>query len=56
MDPVRNNKDRQAFLQALMIWDRPENQLGGRPLSADTDTDAFIDRLFTTPAGGFLKD
>ncbi len=56
MNPVRNKKDRDAFLRALMIWDRPERQLGGQCLDKDTDTDAIIDRLFTNPSAGFLSE
>jgi hypothetical protein len=48
--------DREAFLRALKQWDRPEEDFRCKPLDADCDTDAIIDRLFSTPAGGFLKD
>jgi hypothetical protein len=56
MHPASSKKDRDAFLKALMLWDRPEEQLFGRPLAADTDTDDFIDRLFSSPGRGLLRD
>ena len=56
MRPVSSKSDRDAFLKALMIWDRPDDQLFGRPLSSDTDTDNFIDRAFSSPARGLIRD
>jgi len=56
MNPVSSKKDRDAFLRALMMWDRPESELGGQPLTGDDDTDSFIDRLFSSPRAGFLRD
>jgi hypothetical protein len=38
--------DLDTFESALKIWDRPEQDLGGTPLDADADTDAFIDAAF----------
>lgn len=56
MRPVSSKKDRDAFLKALMLWDRPEDQLFGRPLGADVDTDGFIDRAFSSPSRGIVVD
>jgi hypothetical protein len=52
MNPVTSKKDRETFLKSLMLWDRPERDLFGRPLAKDTDTDAFLDRFFTSNTGG----
>lgn len=52
MNPISSKKDREAFLKALMIWDRPERELFGRPLAKDTDTDAFLDRFFSASTDG----
>ena len=56
MDPVNDRKDRAAFLKALTLWNRPESELYGQCLPRDTDTDALIDRLFSSPARGFIRD
>jgi hypothetical protein len=48
MNPLSSKKDRDTFLKALMLWDRPERDLFGRPLAKDTDTDAFLDRFFSS--------
>ena len=57
MNPMKPTaKDRALFLESLAMWDRPEEQLYGRPLSADTDVDAFIDSVLSMPSAGFLKD
>jgi len=56
MNPISSKKDRERFLKALMLWDRPENQFGGTPFAEDTDTDAFVDRIFSAPSAGLLRD
>ena len=56
MSSDNSRQDREAFLAALEMWNRPQHELGFKGLDADCDTDAIIDRLFSTPAGGFLKD
>lgn len=56
MTTKSSRQDREAFLKALEMWDRPQHELGFKGLDADCDTDAIIERLFSTPAGGFLKD
>jgi hypothetical protein len=55
--PMKKNppKQKKAFLDALAIWDRPEEQLYGKVLEPDTDTDAFVDRIFSSPRAGFLS-
>mgnify|MGYP006196374685 CR=1 FL=1 len=46
--------DRRTFLDALAIWDRPEEQLYGKVFEHDVDTDAYVDRLFSNPRAGML--
>lgn len=56
MTRKRNHSDRKIFLDALAIWDRPEAQLYGKVFEDDLDTDAIVDRAFTLPSAGFLRD
>jgi hypothetical protein len=56
MNPVHSKKDRDAFLRALMLWDRPHHELGGKPLALDDDTDAWIETAFSIRVGGVIKD
>lgn len=46
--------DRRIFLDALAIWDRPEDQLYGKVFEKDVDTDSFIERALGNPRGGIL--
>jgi hypothetical protein len=48
--------DRRIFLDALAIWDRPEEQLYGKVFERDTDTDGFVDRALGTPRAGVLLE
>ncbi len=48
--------DRCIFLDALAIWDRPEEQLYGKVFEKDVDTDAYVDRLFSNPRAGMIID
>ncbi|MFZ9887928.1 MAG: hypothetical protein ACO3JL_10540 [Myxococcota bacterium] len=48
------SSDRKVFLDALALWDRPEEQLYGKVLERDLDTDAFVERLFSNPRAGLL--
>jgi hypothetical protein len=48
LSPVQSKKDRENFLKALMLWDRPERELFGRPLGKDDDTDGLVDRFFSS--------
>lgn len=56
MNPASTKKDRKTFLDALTLWDRPEEELYGQPLSSDCDTDAFVDRAFGIPSAGVIRD
>ena len=56
MNPASSKKDKKVFLDALSLWDRPEDELFGTPLKSDVDTDAFIDRVFRLPSAGVMKD
>ena len=56
MNPIANKKDREAFLKSLALWDRPDSEFFGTPLESDVDTDGLVDKLFSTPSGGLLKD
>lgn len=47
--------DQQTFLDALAIWDRPEEQLYGKIFEADVDTDAIVERAFSVPRAGFVR-
>jgi hypothetical protein len=38
--------DLDTFESALKLWDRPDNELGGTPLDAEADIDAFLDAAF----------
>ncbi len=38
--------DRELFVEALELFDRPEAELRQRPLDADEDVDAFVDAAF----------
>ena len=38
--------DRETFLAALALYDKPESELHGKPLEADVDVDGFIDEAF----------
>lgn len=42
--------EERAFHEALALWDRPESELYGRVLEANTDTDAFIEHALDTHA------
>lgn len=46
--------DRRIFLDALAIWDRPEEQLYGKVFERDVDTDGFVDRMLGNPRAGTL--
>lgn len=48
------SSDRKSFLDALALWDRPEEQLYGKVLDRDLDTDGFVERLFSNPRAGLL--
>ena len=56
MNPASSKKDRKVFLDALSLWDRPEEDLYGTPLSKDVDTDSFIDRALGLPSAGVVRD
>jgi hypothetical protein len=53
--PRRDKSDLELFKEALSMWDRPENELYGKPLDSDADVDGFLDRAFTSPAAGVFK-
>ncbi|MCP4501201.1 MAG: hypothetical protein GY822_14675 [Deltaproteobacteria bacterium] len=55
MLPKKNQDDRQQFLQALEMWDRPSEQLFGSCLEADVDVDSFIEQAFSSPSSGIVK-
>jgi|GEM_PF-1926040 len=55
MLPKATQDDRQQFLQALQMWDRPEEQLFGSCLEADVDVDSFIERALTSPSAGKVR-
>lgn len=38
------NTERHEFLDALALWDRPEEELRQKALDADVDVDAFVER------------
>lgn len=38
--------DAFAFQTALKLWDRPERELGGKPLDEGADVDAFVEAAF----------
>jgi hypothetical protein len=41
-----SQSDKDAFLAVLSMYDRPEHELHQKPLDADDDVDAFVDRAF----------
>lgn len=47
--------EQQVFLDALAIWDRPEEQLYGKVFEPDVDTDAIVERAFSVPRAGFVR-
>lgn len=57
MNPMKPSaKDRALFMESLSMWDRPDEQLYGKPLASDVDVDSFIDRALSMPSAGVLKD
>ena len=54
MNPASSKKDRETFLKALMLWDRPESQFGGKCIEGDVDIDDFIDGAFALPSRGVV--
>ena len=56
MNPASSTKEQKVFLDALSLWDRPDEDLYGTPLADDTDTDGFIDRVLGMPSAGVLRD
>ena len=56
MNPARTKTEKKVFLDALALWDRPEEELFGQPLSADVDTDSFVDRALSLPSAGVMRD
>jgi hypothetical protein len=55
MSKKPTRQDRADFLESLKLWDRPEQELYGRPLGGDVDTDGFVDELFSIPGRGLLR-
>lgn len=51
-----HKSERQHFLDALAIWDRPEEQLYGKVFEREVDTDAFVDRALSMPRAGIVLD
>lgn len=49
-------KDRRLFLDALALWDRPEEQLYGKVFERDVDTDSYVERAFGSPRAGLLRE
>jgi hypothetical protein len=54
--PKNRPSERKQFLDALALWDVPEEQLYGKVFDGDVDTDSFIDRAFSLPRAGVLKE
>lgn len=53
---LKAKTDRRLFLDALAIWDRPEEQLYGKVFERDVDTDSYVERMFASPRGGLLRE
>lgn len=50
----RSTAVQKIFVDALAIWDRPEEQLYGKVFERDVDTDSFIERALGNPRAGIL--
>jgi hypothetical protein len=55
MSKQKPRPDQQVFLDALAIWDRPEEQLYGKVFEPDVDTDAIVEHAFSSPRAGFIQ-
>ena len=48
--PPRMRTDRELFVEALALWDRPESELYGKVLDDDIDIDSLVQRFLGNPS------